>query len=62
MASRKKAKTHPPMIHAAVTAKRCRPEAVLEHIDEGDDVIVRVFNFHWSRAVSHRVGLASFTT
>src|ERR671916_825182 len=44
MASRKKAKTHPPTIHAALTAKRCQPEAVLEHIDEGDDVIVGMFN------------------
>ena len=44
MASRKKAKTHPPTIHAALTAKRCQPEAVLEHIDEGDDVIVGMLN------------------
>ena len=44
MESRKKAKTHPPAIHAALTAKRCQPEAVLGHIDEGDDVIVGMFN------------------
>ncbi|MDQ3590986.1 MAG: propionyl-CoA--succinate CoA transferase [Actinomycetota bacterium] len=27
-----------------MTGKRCQPEAVLEHIDEGDDVIVGMFN------------------
>jgi acyl-CoA hydrolase len=32
------------MIRAALTEKRCEPEAVLEHIDEGDDVIVGMFN------------------
>ena len=62
MASRKKAKTHPPTIHAALTAKRCQLEAVLEHIDEGDDVIVGMFNFHRGIAVSHRAGPASLTT
>ena len=44
MASRKKAKTHPPTIYTALTGKRCQPGAVLEHIDEGDDVIVGMFN------------------
>ena len=44
MASGKKAKTHPPTIQAALNEKRCQPEAVLEHIDEGDDVIVGMFN------------------
>lgn len=39
-----KTKTHPPTIHAALTAKRCQSEAVLEHIGEGDDVIVGMFN------------------
>jgi hypothetical protein len=27
-----------------LTGKRCQPEAVLKHIDEGDDVIVGMFN------------------
>ena len=44
MAISNQAKTHPPTIRAALTEKRCRPEAVLEHIDEGDDVIVGMFN------------------
>jgi hypothetical protein len=44
MAIRNQAKTHPPTIRAALTEKRCQPEAVLEHIDEGDDVIVGMFN------------------
>ncbi len=62
MASSKKAKTHPPTIHVALTETRCQLEAVLDHIDEGDDVIVGMFNFHRSRAVSHRAGPASLTT
>jgi acyl-CoA hydrolase len=44
MTIRKQAKTHPPTIRAALTEKQCQPEAVLEHIDEGDDVIVGMFN------------------
>jgi hypothetical protein len=44
MATRNQAKTHPPTIRAVLTEKRCQPEAVLEHIDEGDDVIVGMFN------------------
>jgi hypothetical protein len=44
MAIRHRAKTHPPTIRAALTEKRCQPEAVLEHIYEGDDVIVGMFN------------------
>src|ERR671914_186266 len=44
MAISNQAKTHPPTIRAALTEKRCRPEAVLEHIGEGDDVIVGMFN------------------
>src|ERR687894_524040 len=35
---------HPPTIRAAVAEKQCQPEAVLEHIGEGDDVIVGMFN------------------
>ena len=38
------AKTHPPTIRAALTEKQRQPEAVLEHIGEGDDVIVGMFN------------------
>jgi acyl-CoA hydrolase len=44
MVIRNQAKTHPPTISAALTEKRCQPEAVLEHIDEGDDLIVGMFN------------------
>ena len=36
--------THPPTIHAALAEKQCQPEAVLEHIDEGDDLIAGMFN------------------
>src|SRR3712207_4700580 len=36
--------THPPTIRAALTEKQCQPKAVLEHIDEWDDVIVGMFN------------------
>ena len=39
MAISNQAKTHPPAIHAVLAEKWCQPEAVLEHIDEGDDVI-----------------------
>jgi acyl-CoA hydrolase len=38
------AKAHPPTIHAALAAKHCQPDAVLEHIDEGADIIVGMFN------------------
>jgi hypothetical protein len=62
MESRKKAKTHPPTIHAALTGKRCQPESVLGHIDEGDDVIVGMFNFHRGIVVNHRAGPASLAT
>jgi acyl-CoA hydrolase len=44
MATGQQAKTYPPAIRAALTENRCQPEAVLEHIDEGDDVIVGMFN------------------
>ena len=40
MAIGDRAKTHPPTIRAALTEKRRGPEAVLEHIGKGDDVIV----------------------
>src|SRR3712207_1842976 len=35
---------HPPTIRAALTGKRYGPEAVLEYVGEGDDVIVGMFN------------------
>jgi acyl-CoA hydrolase len=44
MAIRNQAKTRPPTIRAALTEKRCQPEAMLEHIGEGDDVIVGMYN------------------
>ena len=44
MAIGDRAKTHPPTIHAALSEKRRQPEAVLEHVGEGDDVIVGMFN------------------
>jgi acyl-CoA hydrolase len=44
MAIGNQAKTHPPTIRAALTEKRRQPEAVLEHIGEGADVIVGMFN------------------
>src|SRR5918997_1114279 len=44
MAIRNQAKAHPPTIRAALAEKHCQPEAVLEHIGEGDDVIVGMFN------------------
>ena len=44
MAIGDRAKTHPPTIRAALTEKRRQPEAVLEHIGEGADVIVGMFN------------------
>jgi acyl-CoA hydrolase len=44
MAIGDRAKTHPPTIRAALAEKRCQSEAVLEHIGEGDDVIVGMFN------------------
>src|ERR687890_477887 len=36
--------TRPPAIRAALSEKRCQPEAVLEHIGEGDDLVVGMFN------------------
>ncbi len=44
MAIGNQAKTHPPTIRTALAEKQCQPEAVLEHIGEGDDVIVGMFN------------------
>jgi acyl-CoA hydrolase len=44
MAIGNQAKKHPPTIRAALTEKRRQPEAVLEHIGEGADVIVGMFN------------------
>jgi hypothetical protein len=35
---------HPPLIGAAPTEKRRSPEAVLDHIGEGDDLIVGMGN------------------
>jgi hypothetical protein len=39
-----RARAHPPTIHAALAEKHCQPDAVLEHIDEGADIIVGMFN------------------
>jgi acyl-CoA hydrolase len=36
--------TRPSAIRAALTETQCQPEAVLEHIDEGDDLVVGMFN------------------
>ena len=44
MAISNKAKTRPPAIRAALTETQCQPESVLDHIDEGDDLIVGMFN------------------
>jgi acyl-CoA hydrolase len=44
MAIGDQAKSHPPTVRAALAEKQRQPEAVLEHIDEGDDVIVGMFN------------------
>jgi acyl-CoA hydrolase len=44
MAILDQAKTRPPAIRAALIEKQCQPEAVLELIDEGDDLIVGMFN------------------
>jgi hypothetical protein len=33
-----------PIVHAALADKRCRPEAVLEHTGEGDEVMVGMHN------------------
>jgi acyl-CoA hydrolase len=44
MAIGDQAKSHPPTVRAALAEKKRQPEAVLEHIDEGDDVIVGMFN------------------
>src|ERR687894_1229319 len=44
MAIGNQARAHPPTIRAALAEKQCQPEAVLEHIGEGDDVIVGMFN------------------
>ncbi|MGF1472212.1 MAG: acetyl-CoA hydrolase/transferase family protein [Rubrobacteraceae bacterium] len=44
MADGSPAKPHPPKIRAALAEKQSRPEAVLELVDEGDDVVVGMFN------------------
>jgi acyl-CoA hydrolase len=44
MAISNQAKTHPPAIRAALSETQCQPEAVMAHIDEGDDLIVGMFN------------------
>ena len=44
MALSKQAKTRPPAIRTALTEKLCQPAAVLEHIDEGDDLVAGMFN------------------
>ena len=44
MAIGNQATTRPPAIRAALSEKRCQPEAVLEHIGEGDDLVVGMFN------------------
>jgi len=44
MAIGNQAKSHPPTVRAALAEKQCQPEAVLEHIGEGDDLIVGMFN------------------
>ena len=44
MANGNRVKTHPPTIRAALAEKQYEPEAVLEHINAGDDVIVGMFN------------------
>ena len=44
MAIGDRATTRPPEIQAALTERQGRPETVLEHIDEGDDLIVGMFN------------------
>ena len=36
--------TRPPAIRAALTEKRCQPEAVMKHIGEGGDLVVGMFN------------------
>jgi acyl-CoA hydrolase len=38
------ARAHPPTIHAALAEKLCQPDALLEHVDEGADIIVGMFN------------------
>ena len=37
-------RARPPIVHAALADKRCRPEAVLEHTGEGDEVMVGMHN------------------
>ena len=44
MAIGNQARSHPPTVRAALAEKQCQPEAVLEHIGEGDDLIVGMFN------------------
>jgi hypothetical protein len=44
MAVGDRAKKHPPTIRAALAEKRRQPEAMLERIGEGEDVIVGMFN------------------
>src|SRR5215203_3366533 len=36
--------TRPPAIRAALTEKRCQPEAVMKHIGDGGDLVVGMFN------------------
>ena len=44
MTTGNEAETHPPTIHVALTEKQYQPAAVLKYIDEGDDLIVGMFN------------------
>src|ERR671910_3025889 len=44
MAISNQAKIPPQTIRTMLSEKQCQPEAVLEHIDERDDVIVGMFN------------------
>jgi hypothetical protein len=44
MAIRNQTTTRPPVIDAALTEKQRQPEAVLGHTNEGDDLIVGMFN------------------
>src|SRR5215216_1746109 len=44
MTTGNQARTQPPTIHAALAEKQRQPAAVLKHIDEGDDLIVGMFN------------------
>src|ERR671911_2610195 len=44
MATGNRATAQSPTIRAALSEKRRRPERVLDHISEGDDLIVGMFN------------------